>query len=330
MPSVVRAGVLEVPDPLRTVFIGTDAFGLPTLEALEKSGQIALAGVVTGPDKRAGRGKKLAETPVANWVQQHRPELPLLKPPNLKDPAFHRAFADLDAEAALVVAFRILPPAVFDQPRLGTLNVHPSDLPRYRGPAPLNWALINGDAETRVSIIRITKRVDAGGVVLKSEPLTIGERETAHDLALRLAPVGGELAVRALLGLRDGTLEAMPQREADATRAPKLSKGDGVLDWRQTARQVHDRARGVTPWPGAQTSWRGELLKLADSVPIEDLAGEPGIVLEAEQKRGRIVVACGEGAVAFRQLQAPGTRMMPADAFLRGRPLAPGEQLGSE
>ncbi len=312
---------------MRVVFLGTDRFGIPTLEQLLASDNHELVGVVTGPDKLAGRGRKMQPTPVRKFVADNESNVPVLMPERLKDPAFHEQFRALEPDVAVVVAFKILPPAIFDMPKHGVLNVHPSLLPRYRGPAPLNWALINGDTETGVSVIRITKQVDAGGVLLQTRH-PIDQYETSRDLAVRLAPVGGKMILEAIAALEKGGLTPIPQDETLVTKAPKLGKEDGVLDWSQTALQVHNRARGVTPWPGAQTTLHGKQLKVFSTAPQDDLFSDPGVVVEADANSGRFVIGCGQGALKINEVQLQGKKLMRVSDFLRGYPVEVGERVG--
>ncbi len=306
---------------MRIAFLGTAQFGVPALEAL-LAGAHEVVGVVTGPDKPAGRGQKLLPTPVKQVAE--KAGLPVLTPNKFKNPDFLKAYGEWRPDAAVVVAFRILPPEVFDLPRLGTLNIHPSLLPAYRGPAPLNWALINGETETGVSIIRITRKVDAGGVLLQ-RTYPIDPLETVADLSQRLAPEGGKLVLEALEGLERDTLKPLPQNESQVTKAPKLTREDGLLDWTQPAEAVHNRVRGVTPWPGAYTFTDGKTLKLFQSRPVEG-KGLPGEVLETGDT---LVVACGTEAVRFGEVQLQGKKRMPAEAFFRGATLEVGDRLGA-
>ncbi|MCB2211515.1 methionyl-tRNA formyltransferase [bacterium] len=314
---------------MRVVFLGTDRFGVPTLDRLITSSGHELVGVVTGPDKPSGRGRKLTPTPVRQHVLDHTPDVPVLTPRKLKDPAFHEQFRALEPDAAVVVAFRILPPQIFDAPKHGTLNVHPSLLPKYRGPAPLNWALINGDNETGVSVIRITQKVDAGGVLLQ-ERYPLDPNETAGDLAIRLAPVGGEMILRALQGLELGELSPLPQDESLVSKAPKLEKEDGRLDWTRPAIELHNRARGVTPWPGAFTTLHGKQLKLFATRPLDGGSGDPGTILEADGRAGWLVIGCGSGALQIREVQLQGKKRMSVSDFLRGYQVTIGERVGDD
>ncbi len=313
---------------MRVVFLGTDRFGIPTLESILGSDVHELVGVATGPDKLAGRGRKMQPTPVRKYVRENSPSTPILMPERLKDPTFHEQLRALKPDVAVVVAFKILPPEVFGLPKYGTLNVHPSLLPKYRGPAPLNWTLINGDTETGVSVIRITEQVDAGGVLLQTHH-TLDLYETSRDLAVRLAPIGGEMILEAIAGLEKGGLAPIPQDEASVTKAPKLSKEDGLLDWSHPALTLHNRARGVTPWPGAYTTLHDKQLKIFSTSPLDQASGNPGTIVEADDKTGRLVIACGEGALKINEVQLQGKKRMRVSDFLRGYKISVGERVGT-
>ncbi len=310
---------------MRIAFLGTAEFAVPVLEKLlefhSPGGNYEVVGVVTGPDKPAGRGRKLLPTPVKICAEKN--VLPILTPTRFKDPDFLRAYSVWKPDVAIVVAFKILPPEVFDLPPLGTLNIHPSLLPAYRGPAPLNWALINGDTETGVSIIRISSKVDAGGVLLQKR-VAISPNETAGDLSDRLAPLGGEMVLETLAGIENKSVSPIPQDESMVTRAPKLAKTDGELDWLKSAEDIHNLVRGVSPWPGAYTNLQEDSLKLFGS-RLTNGTGKPGEILYTGKD---LVIACGEGAVSFTGVQRQGKRKMSVPDFIRGFSLSIGDTLG--
>jgi methionyl-tRNA formyltransferase len=315
---------------MRLAFLGTASFAIPTLKKLIDSDHNVVA-VVTGPDKPRGRGQALAPTPVKQAaLDAGVPETAILTPQSPSDEGFIARYTGLDLDAAVVVAYRILLPEVFNYPEHGTLNVHPSKLPKYRGPAPLNWALINGDKETAVSVIRISERVDAGGVVLQT-PVPILPDDNVDTLARRLAPLGGEMVLDALNKLKSGELSPLEQDESQVTKAPKLSKEDGRIDWQKPAHAIHNLIRGVTPWPGAFTTLPdGKLLKIFKS---EDVAAgsekSPGTVLpSSDDSRDGIEVACGEGILRVTDIQLQGKKRMPVSDFLRGYRLSTGDRLG--
>jgi methionyl-tRNA formyltransferase len=306
---------------VRIVFMGSPEFAVPTLRALLDAHEVLA--VVCQPDKPAGRGQKLAP-PAVKTVALER-GLPVLQPKSARDAAFAEALRGLAPDVAVVVAYgKILPQAVLDVPRHGCLNVHGSLLPRYRGAAPIQWAVIRGERETGITIMQLDAGMDTGPMLLK-RALPIGDDDTAGTLAPRLAALGAELMVVALERLAAGALTPEPQDDALATLAPMLDKDAGVLDWTQPATVVRDRVRGVDPWPGAHSVLAGEPIKLWGA-RLAPGAGAPGEVLAAD--RDGLVVACGEGALALGELQLPGRKRMTVSAFVAGRPLAPGTRLG--
>jgi methionyl-tRNA formyltransferase len=312
---------------VKLVFMGSPAFAVPPLEALLQRHEVVL--VVTQPDKPAGRGQKLVPPPVKEVAE--RAGIPVLQPRSARTPEVLEALRATGAELAVVVAYgKILPRAVLEAFPRGCINIHGSILPKYRGAAPVQWAVIHGEAETGVCIMQLDEGMDTGPVLLERR-LAIGESETSGELLARLAPVGAAAVVEALDGLAAGTLHPVPQDHSRATMAPMLDKADGIVDWNQDARAVAARIRGVDPWPGAATWLEGQPLKLFGARALDDApgAGEgppPGSVI-AVDGRG-LVVACGRGACAIAELQAPARKRMPAKVFVQGRPLPAGTRLG--
>ena len=308
-------------DPLRIVFMGSPEFAVPTLRVVSALENVV--GVVTQPDKPAGRGQKVAWPSVKRYAIERG--LPVLQPKRARDPELVDALRALAPDVAVVVAYgKILPQAVLDVPRLGCLNVHGSLLPRYRGAAPVQWAVINGDAETGVTIMRLDAGMDTGPMLLW-RALKIGDDETSGALAARLAGIGAEVMAVALGRLKAGALVETPQDDTLATMAPMLRKELGNLDFTWPAERLRNLVRGVDPWPGAHTYLDGELLKVwgARRAPGK---GQPGEVLGVEPEG--LVVACGEGSLSFAELQLAGRKRLPAAAFVAGRPIAPGTRLG--
>ncbi len=307
---------------MRVVFMGSPDFAVPALQALLDRHEVAL--VLTQPDKPAGRGKKLV--PPAVKVAAEAAGLPVAQPRSARTPEVAALLRETNAELAVVVAYgKILPREVLEAFPRGCINIHASLLPRYRGAAPIQWAVINGERETGVCIMQLDEGMDTGPVLLERRT-PIGEDETAGELFERLAPMGAEALLEALDGLAAGTLEPRPQDHDAATHAPMLKKEDGRVDWSWPARRVADRVRGVNPWPGAQTTLAGVPLKLFRA-RVTGGSGAPGQVLAVDD-RG-LVVACGDGACAIAEVQAPGKRRMPAPAFAAGRAVGPGTVLGS-
>ena len=306
--------------PLRLAFMGAPDFALPALRALAEAGH-EIAAVYAQPPRPAGRGQKERPCPVHALALERGWEV--RTPASLKDPGVQAAFAALDLDVAVVVAYGlILPAAVLASPRLGCVNVHASLLPRWRGAAPIQRAILAGDAETGVTIMQVTEGLDAGPLLL-AEAVPIAAAETAESLHDRLAALGARLIVTALEGLAAGRLRARPQPEDAVTYAAKLQRGEGRLDWRRPAAELERAVRAFTPWPGAEFEAGGTRVKvLAAEVVVGDPAAAPGTVLD-----DRLTVACGEGALRLLKVQRAGKAALDAEAFLRGFDLAPGTRL---
>jgi len=307
------------PQDLRTVFMGTPDFALQTLQGLIDAG-CNLVGVYTQPDRPKGRGKQLAAPPVKELALQHG--IPVFQPQKLRQP---EAVAELEAltpDLIVVVAYgQILPKSVLDIPEYGCINVHASLLPRYRGAAPINKAIIDGETETGITTMYMDVGLDTGDMLVKKS-LSIGAEETAGDLHDRLALLGRETMEETLRQLCDGTLQREVQDDTRSSYAPMMKKEDGRIDWSRPAIEVHNQVRGLDPWPGAYTSLNGELLKLARTSP--DASGEapPGTVIAAD--RDGVRIACGSGSLLVRELQLAGRKRLGAADFLRGCTLEPG------
>ncbi|MEM1268664.1 MAG: methionyl-tRNA formyltransferase [Bacteroidota bacterium] len=308
---------------MRIVFMGTPDFAVPSLELLIENGYTPVA-VVTAPDKRRGRGQKLMPTPIKKTAEAHG--IPVLQPASVKDPDFAEALRALDVDVMVVVAFRILPPAVFEAARLGAFNLHGSILPAFRGAAPINRAVMAGVTETGVTTFFLKKKVDTGNIILK-RTIPVGPDDTAGDVHDQLMMVGAEAVLETVRRIEAGTAEAQPQDDALATPAPKLFKPDMEIDWSKPAQEVHNHVRGLSPYPGAWTTHAGEQLKIFRTglaVGTEG-TGAPGTVLDTD---GRLLIACGTGAVEVLEAQRAGKRRMPTTALLNGYTLAKGDRLG--
>jgi methionyl-tRNA formyltransferase len=305
---------------LQAVFMGTSPFALPTLRSLaDAEGVIA---VITQPDRPRGRGKEVAPPPAKELAEGLG--LRVLQPERVKDPAFIAQLAELRPDVIVVAAFgQILPPAVLDLPRLGCVNVHPSLLPKYRGAAPINWAIINDEPKTGVTTYLMDEGMDTGAILLTRE-VEIGPDETAQELGTRLADVGGELVVETIKGLKEGTLQPAPQDEQGVSYAPPLKKADGLIQWEAEAGQIRNRIRGMIPWPVAFTWWQGKRMKLFRG-RIGDGAGAPGEITSTDNG---LEVACAKGSLFIEELQLEGGRKMRWEEFTRGHQLTRGEKLG--
>lgn len=308
--------------------MGTPAFAVPTLALLLDRGH-EIAAVVTVPDKPAGRGRRLTSSAVKTFAGGK--ELPLLMPQSVKDAAFAAAVRDLRPDLIVVVAFRILPPAVFLLPRLGAINLHASLLPKYRGAAPINRAIMNGERETGVTTFFLREAVDTGSIVLQAR-VPIGPDETAGELAGRLAEVGAEIVCHTVGLIALGKAVPRLQDEAAATPAPKIVPAECRIDWSRPAHEIHDFVRGLSPRPGAFTGAGGRTIKiyrtfLGNCPPGAHAEGDPpGTARTAAE---RLFVRAGAGsAIEIVEVQQEGKRPMTAAEFVRGRGISPGERLG--
>jgi methionyl-tRNA formyltransferase len=307
---------------IRTVFMGTPDFATETLRGLIDTG-LNLVGVYTQPDRPKGRGNKLAAPPIKELALEY--DLPVFQPLKLRAPEAVEELRSLAPDLIVVVAYgQILPQAVLDIPRFGCINVHASLLPKYRGAAPINKAVVDGETETGVTTMQMDIGLDTGDMLIK-KTIEISPNETAGELHDRLALVGREAMDETIVRLLDGTLIAEKQDESLTCYASMMKKEDGWIDWSRTATEIHNQIRGLTPWPGAYTALDGEVLKLAETILAEG-DGVAGTVLSADASG--VLVACGEGAVLVGALQLPGKRRLPAADFLRGQPLPAGTRLG--
>jgi len=307
---------------LRTVFMGTPVFACDTLAGLIAAG-LNLVGVYTQPDRPKGRGQKLTPSPVKELAVAHG--LPVFQPERLRRPEAVEQLQTLKPDLIVVVAYgQILPQSVLDIPRFGCINVHASLLPKYRGAAPINQAIVDGEGETGITTMLMDAGLDTGAMLVK-RALSIGDNETAGQLHDRLARLGRETMEETLRQLLAGELQPQPQDGAQSTYAPLMKKEDGCIDWTLPATAIHNRVRGLDPWPGAYTFLAGELLKVASTCVVAG-HGEPGTVLAASADG--VTVACGQGALRIGALQLPGKRRLPASDFLRGQPLPAGTRLG--
>lgn len=312
---------------MRVVFFGTPDFAVPTLERLIAS-RHQVVEVVSKPDKPVGRHREIAQPPVV--VRALRHDIPIFQPKSLKNPQAERHIADIGADVAVVVAYgKLIPSSMLGVPRLGCVNLHPSLLPRHRGPSPIQWALVCGDRVTGVTTMLLDEGMDTGPILLQRK-VEVAPTETADHLAVRLAAAGADLMLETLDGLEKGSITPRPQPEDGANVTPMLRRSFAKIDWSMPARQLVNRLRGFTPWPGLYTAFRGGRLKiygLEEVSPSAEGAEAPGTVLAAGPSG--IVVRCGRRtAVRITEMQREGRRRMPADAFLIGERVSRGEQFG--
>jgi methionyl-tRNA formyltransferase len=311
----------------RIVFMGTAELSCSVLAALLESPDCEVVGAVTQPDRPKGRDLKLTPPPVKEMVL--KAALPLLQPERARDEQFIEDLRRLEPDLIAVAAYgQILPRGILDLPRLGCVNVHASLLPKYRGAAPVQWAILNGEKETGVTIMKMDAGLDTGDILVQ-ETTPIRSEDTSETLLHRLAMMGASLLVRTIPALVAGTLKPMPQASERATHAPKIKKQDGLIDWRQPAYSIWNRVRGLVPWPGAFTYALEEegrrTLKLWRGDAVE-ASGDPGRILKME--KSGILVACGTGGLRITELQREGGRRLTAAEFVVGRSLTVGQQLG--
>lgn len=314
---------------MKAVFMGTPDFAVPTLQKMIDMG-IEITAVVTQPDKAKGRGKKVIYSPVKECALAH--DLPVYQPVRIrKEPEFIQTLRDMQPDVIVVVAFgQILPKEILDIPRLGCVNVHASLLPKFRGAAPIQWSIIDGEEVTGVTTMLMDVGLDTGDMLLKTE-IPVDPKETGGSLHDKLAAVGGELLEKTLIGLEAGTIVPEKQDDSQAGEyARMLDKELGHIDFNQPAVVIERLIRGLNPWPSAYTQWEGKTMKIWEA-EVEDVVEtadthEPGTITEVT-KHG-FKVQTGEGRLAIKSLQIPGKKRMEADAFLRGYHIEEGEKLG--
>ncbi len=314
-----------MPPSLHLVFCGTPAFAVPTLERLFEAGfEIHL--VVTQPDKPRGRGLELAPSPVKKCALSLG--IPLAQPATIKtNEDFQNRLAAVKPDAIMVVGYgRILPPWMIDLPPFGNINLHASLLPKYRGAAPIQWAIANGEAVTGVTTMRIDASLDTGDILLQRE-VPIGGEDTAVSLAPRLAQTGADLMVETLYGLHNGILRPRPQDHARASLAPILRREDGLIDFRRSASETYNRLRGFQPWPGAYTSFRGKHFQIHWAKPVDSAPHlSPG---ELHFEQGSLLAGCGmKTGLQLIEVQLEGKKRMSGADFAHGYRLTAGERLG--
>jgi methionyl-tRNA formyltransferase len=302
----------------RIVFMGTPAFAVASLSALLDA-KMNVVGVVTAPDKPGGRGMQLQQSAVKQYALAHN--LPLLQPEKLKSPEFFDALSAWQPDLQVVVAFRMLPEKIWSFPKMGTLNVHGSLLPQYRGAAPINWAIINGEKETGVTTFQLQHAIDTGDILLQDR-IDITENMTAGELHDKMMIVGANLLVKTLNGLFDNSIQSIPQNEAgangnDIKHAPKIFTKDCEINWNLPVQQIHNHIRGLAPFPGAITKVDGKIVKLySTSISQEAPTENPGSFIT--DGKGVAKFACKDGYIVLNDIQWEGKKRMPIADFLRG------------
>jgi methionyl-tRNA formyltransferase len=306
--------------------MGTPELACASLDMLLGNGSFEVIGVVTQPDRPKGRDLRLTASPVKALAERHR--LKIWQPLKARDQEFFQTLQEAKPELIVVAAFgQILPPAILDLPRFGCLNVHTSLLPKYRGAAPIQWAILNGDSETGITIMRMDAGLDTGPI-LSQKRIPISEQDDAQTLHDRLAEVGAELLGQTIPGYISGDILALPQPSEGISYARKIAKSDGELNWTRAARELWNQVRGLVPWPGTYTycsTLQPSLLKIW-SAEVSENSGNTGEIISSD-KNG-IVVGCGDKALRVLSLQREGGRRLTPQQFLAGTPLHPGQRLG--
>ncbi|UCF05123.1 MAG: methionyl-tRNA formyltransferase [bacterium] len=311
----------------RVVFFGSPDFALPSLEALARTSYKPVL-VVTQPDRPAGRGRSMQPTPVRRFAEEL--EIPTLVIETFKKGDVIDRLRSLEPDFSVAVAFGLIfPVSVLEIPSRGSINLHASLLPSYRGASPVNGAIVNGELFTGVTTMEMVKALDAGPIYLQ-RTVPIDPMENAGELSDRLAAQGASLLIETLQGIEAGTIAPVPQPEEGVHSAPRLGKRDGLIPWDRDAIGVHNHIRGMNPWPGSFTYYRGRYLKVHRAQPWDCIPHDhrPGQILVCEGEH--VIVACGRGSVRLVRLQSEGKRPLDAAQFLRGYPLEAGEMLGGE
>ncbi len=305
---------------LRIVYLGSPPFAVPTLKALHESDH-EVVGVVTAPDRKAGRGQRIAQTAVKRFATEH--SLPILQPKNLKAADFQEELRTLNADLHVVVAFRMLPEAVWNMPPLGTVNLHASLLPKYRGAAPIHWAVINGETETGLTTFRLRHQIDTGDLIFQ-EKIAIGEDESTGMLMQRMMEAGAGLMLKTVEAIASGEAEFKAQDlSGDYPTAPKLNRELARVDWTKPVRSIQNLVRGMNPFPGAWTKlpnddlWKLHTVRVPQAELVDRLPKdvEPGHLLTQDD---HILIRCADGWLEITKLQAAGKKPMEAAEFMRG------------
>lgn len=310
---------------MKILFIGTPDFASTSLKALLDS-DMDIVGVVSQPDKPKGRGHKLVPTEVKSVALEAG--LKVFQPLTLKDGTFREILDELKPDLIIVVAYgNILPDYIIEYPKYGCVNVHASLLPKYRGSAPIQWAIINGERVTGVTTMKMDSGVDTGDMLLKAET-EIGEYETSEELFDRLAVMGGELLIKTVKGLEASTITPVPQNHAEHTYAPMISRETGIIDWTKSAREISKLICGLNSWPLASTLYKGETLKIVTAaVSNEQTNEQAGKIVSLDKGKG-LKVACGEGTLYITTAQFPNSKKMNVEDYARGHSIEIGTILG--
>ena len=319
---------------MRLFFCGTPQFAVPALKHLIAQPGFEILGVVTQPERPRGRGQEVSFSPVKEVALAAK--LPVHQPEKIRTPEFEALLQSFSLDVIVIIAYgKIIPARLLSIPKLGWINVHASLLPKYRGAAPINWAIVNGETRTGLTTMRIDAGMDTGDILLQRET-TIGPRETAPELSARMAELGAPLIAETLVGLAAGTVVPRPQSHAEATHAPMLKKEDGRIDWTLSSAQIYNRIRGFATWPGAYTSFRGQTCHLWGEPVSKDVSGGgwPGAAGDAVGtlflRKNELLVACGHATVLrLLAVKLEGRKQVTAEEFGNGARLKSGERFGN-
>jgi methionyl-tRNA formyltransferase len=291
--------------------MGTPEFAVPSLNAINNS-EHQLIAVVTAPDKERGRGREVSFTPVKNYAVKNN--LPVLQPEKLKDPEFIEQVRKLAPDLIIVIAFRILPREIFEIPRLGTFNVHGSLLPKYRGAAPIQWSLINGDSETGLTTFFIQEKVDTGNIILQKK-IAIEKDDNFGSLHDRLQSLSIDMVLETIKIIESGAIQLIKQDESQVSSAPKITKENSRIDWNQPSEKIYNLIRGLSPYPAAYFLHNSKLYKVFSSRLKDDLILQPG---EIKETKNEIFIGTATTALEITEIQPEGRKRMKSDVFLRG------------
>jgi methionyl-tRNA formyltransferase len=303
---------------MRILFMGTPEFAVPSLRILLEH-SYKISAVVTAPDKPKGRGQKVSMTPVKEFALRH--QLQVLQPEQLQSRTFIAEVQKLDVDLMVVVAFRILPREVYSLPKLGSFNLHASLLPKYRGAAPIQWAIMNGEKETGVTTFFLQDKVDTGSILLQQR-VPIGTNDNAGEIHDRLALAGAELVLQTVRLIVLGDVHPLPQDDSFACPAPKIFKSDCRIDWTKPSKQIHDFVRGLSPHPAAWTTHNGRVMKILRTKLIANQSARSGLILK--RTKDTLDVGTGDGVVSILEIQQEAKRRLGIEEFLRGYPIEPG------
>lgn len=297
---------------MRIVFLGTPDFAIPSLKILLNN-HYQIPAVITTPDKERGSGQKVTFTAVKNFAIDNN--IPVYQPEKLKgNNEFKEQMKSLQPDLFVVVAFRILPKEIFEIPKFGSFNLHGSFLPKYRGAAPIQWALINGDTETGITTFKLAEKVDTGNIFLQ-EKVLINPDDNFESLHDRMSQLGAELVLKTVQLIESGNFQLKNQADSSASAAPKITKGICRIDWQKSAKEIHNLVRGLSPYPAAFFTFKNKVFKIFKTEVVSDLSLSP---FQIHQTKSELIIGCGNNAIRILEIQLEGKRRMSIEEFLRG------------